>query len=275
MIIRKIIEIRPEGMSLFMQYLKLLAEQKNWGWEFESHQDLSRDLFKDAMAVKVEPSLSAKILPRLKVLPTQVRTLEVLDCMFAENGTWYPRLLCYEALRLLLVEKAPDLDIRNPVFVVGHNEQSRVVVSVLADIGCSEFYLVGDTEFLNLEKEFLLRRQLGIHIHILPPDELTMQALSAGIVINTQDLSQEKALLLDLSYFNFMKQGGYVLDLNLSGHENLLLEEAEKAGLKVLSPVSVVQVFTRLWLELLNKTLSDEEIRESWFVFLKQISSSV
>lgn len=277
--IHKIVEINPNGVGFFMKYLKYLSEQKKWSWTFESHPEFSEDILKGASAVKVEPSLSPQILPRLKVVPSQVRELAVLDSFFQENGTWYPRLLLYEALRLMLVAEAPDLDIRMPAFIVGDNEESRVVVSVLADMGVAKFYLVGDPERLNLEKEFLLRSQLGIRVQILRPEDLTMQALSAGITANTMDLSSQKSLMMDLSYFNFMKQKGYVLDLNSSVTHNVLLDEAERAGLKALAPVLVAQVFTRLWLNRLDEEfsdeLSDQEIQDSWTLFLKEISSSV
>lgn len=278
--IHKIVEIRPEGIGIFIKYLKFLSEQKAWGWTFETHSELSGEILKGASAVKVETSLSSQILPGLKVLPSLVRNTAVLDSLFQDNGTWYPRLLLYEALRLVLVSEASDLDIRGPAFVIGDNEEARVAVSVLSDMGMADFYLVGDFERLNVEKEILLRSQLGIRIQVLPPEDLTLQALSAGITINTMDLSTQKDLLMDLSYFNFMKQGGYVLDLNISSASNLLLDEAEKAGLKILAPILVAQVFTRLWLERLEnkklgKMLSDKEIQDSWVSFLKEISPSV
>lgn len=262
-----------------MKYLKFISEQKAWNWTFETHPQLVDEVLVNTLAVKVDTSLSTHILPQFRVLPSLVRDLGVLDSLFQDNGQWYPRLLLYEALRLVLVAEAPDLDIRAPAFVIGDNEEARVAVSVLADMGVADFYLVGDSEHLMLEKEILLRSQLGIRIQILPPEELTMQALSAGIAVNSMDLSEQKSLFMDLSYFNFMKLGGYVLDFNLSSNPNLFLDEAEKAGLNVLSPVLVACVFTRLWLERLNKKLnvilSDKEIQDSWSTFLKQISPSV
>ncbi|WP_413613275.1 hypothetical protein [Bdellovibrio sp. HCB-110] len=258
-----------------MKYLKFLSEQKGWGWEFEVHPEFSRDVIQSAAAVKVAPSLSSKILPQLTVLPTQVRSIECLDSFFKENGTWYPRLLLHEALRLVFVGEARDLDIRAPAFVVGDGDEARIVSSVLAEMGVGDIYLVGDAGRLQSQKEILARSQLGIRFHVLLPDDLTLQAVSAGVVVNTVDLSKQKSLLTDLSYFNFMKRAGYALDLNILPAQNLLLEEAEKAELRVLPPVLVAAILTRLWLDRLEvgSELSPQDIRETWMQFLKQSSS--
>ncbi|MGZ3772651.1 MAG: hypothetical protein ACXVCY_14785 [Pseudobdellovibrionaceae bacterium] len=270
---RKIVEIRPEGTGIFINYLKFLSKEREWEWIFENHPGLEEDILKNASAVKIDTSLSSQIISQLKVLSSRVRDLGVLDSLFQENGVWYPRLLLYDALRLVLVNEASDLDVRAPAFVVGSTEEARVAVATLADIGISDFYMVGDTERLNHEKEVLLRSLFGIRIQILPPEDLTIQALSAGVMINTMDLTNQKSLLMDLSYFNYMKQNGYVLDLNISGKHQLLLEEAEKADLKAVTPRTVAEVYTQLWFERLN--IKFDAIAESWSRFLKEISSSV
>lgn len=271
-------EIRPEGTpGQFIRFMQSLAAAKGWDWQFETVSEFSADVFKGATAVQVAPSLSAEILPQMKVLPTQVRAVHVLDSFFSEDGSWYPRVLLHEALRMVLVAEARDLDIRAPAFVIGHSEEARVVASVLALMGISDVYLVGEAEGLEEHQQSLMKSHLGIRFHILPIDELTMQAVSAGIVVNTVDLSGQQALLTDLSYFNYMKGTGYALDLNLVPLQNLLLEEAEKAELRVLHPALVAEALTRLWLERLlpDHNLSNEEIRESWTRFLKENSSSV
>lgn len=271
-------EVRADGTpGPLMRFLKQLSEEKSWGWQFETHSEFSTELFKGAQAVKVQPNLSASVLPLMKVLPTQVRAVGVLDSFFEEDGAWYPRILLHEALRVVLVAEAKDLDIRAPGFVIGHGEEARVVASVLALMGVSDIYLVGEREGLHEHQQALAKSHLGIRFHILPIDELTMQAVSAGIVVNTVDLSEQHSLLTDLSYFNYMKGTGYALDLNLLPLQNLLLEEAAKAELRVLHPVLVVSAITLLWLDRLNPQhgLSVQEIRESWTRFLNQNSSSV
>lgn len=268
----KLVEFRPEGMGLFARYLNWLSQKNAWGWELESHPDFSWEHLEGAAAAIVAPELSLKVLAQVKTLPTQVRNIEYLDSFFQEAGGWYPRVLIYEALRQLLVAEARDLDIRAPAFVVGNGDEVRVVASVLAEMGIVDIHLVGEVHSLEKQKSILVRSHLGIHFQIVDSEDLTLQAVSAGIMVNTLDLSDKKLLFTDLSYFNFMKAEGYVLDLNLLPWHNLLLEEAVKADLRVLRPVLVAAAETRLWLDRLKfgEQLSIEQLILSWEEFLKE-----
>ncbi len=67
-----------------------------------------------------------------------------------------------------------------------------VVASALAEMGVTEIYLVGDSGSLQQQQSILSRSQLGLRFHILIPDDLTLQAVSAGIVVNTVNLSEQK-----------------------------------------------------------------------------------
>ena len=271
----KVVEVRPEGTSPFIQYLKFLSEKKGWGWDIETVPEFSKDLMTQATALKIAPALADVILPKISVTPTLVRNVECLDSFFKEGEAWYPRLLIHEALRLVLVSEARDLDIRAPAFVVGDNNDSRVAAAVLAELGIAEVYLIGDAEKLQNHQRILARSQVGVKFNIMAAEDLTLQAVNVGIVINTENLAEQKALLVDLSYFNFMKRLGYVLDANLLPVQNLLLEEAEKADLRVLVPTLVAKVYTRLWLERMlpeKEQLTTQEIDDSWTEFLKTVS---
>lgn len=269
--ILKIAEVRSQGFSPFIQFLKFLTEQKGWGWEFELCPEYSMDLLERVDAVSVDPLLSSLILPQISVASALVKSVGCLDSFFKEGRTWYPRLLIHEAIRLVLVEQARDLDTRSPAFVIGDGELSRIVSSVLVEMGIRDLYLVGDLGFLEHQKEILMRSHFGSRFHLLPPEELTLQSVSSGILVNTVDLSEQKNLLTDLSYFNYMKSSGFVLDLNVFPVENNLLEEAEREDLRVLSPVLCLRQLVPLWMKQLEVPLqiSDDEVCELWEQFLK------
>ncbi len=273
----KILEITKVGPSPFIQFLQKLSAQNGWMWEFESAETYDLASFAQKSAVKVQLSLSEGVLSHLHVLSTSVRSISTLDSFFNEDGTWYPRILLLEAIRHVLVHQARDLDIRNPAFVVGEGVEVRVSASVLATMGFTDIYMVGDEEALKAHRTVLSRSHLGIRFHLLPVEELTMQAISASILINSADLSKNKSLLTDLSYFNYMDARGYVLDLNLVPVENLLLEEAKRAELKVLAPCSVATQITLQWLDRLQPQhgLTALQIEQNWMTFLKEISPSV
>lgn len=275
---QKIYEVSPEGPSFFFRFLEFLAQKNSWPLEFHHTTELSPAVYADAYAISVEMSLSRSLLDDCQLQTTMVRNLQCLDSFFKDDGTWLPRNLIYEALRRVLITAARDLDIRQPAFVVGHNEKMRIVASLLSEIGFKDIYLVS-TDIADLEEEieFLSRRQLGIRFHKIPADELTMQVVSAGIVVNSDDLSTDEPLLSDLSYFNYMKGNGYVMDLHWDSEHNLLLEEAVNAELKTLPPELILWNLVLLWMNRLNipTQMKVEELRESWILFLKQNSSSV
>lgn len=274
----KILDFDPDGLSLFCQHLEFLAKAQGWALSFESHPRFQMDLLQDATMARVNVALSASVLSQVHVQPTLVRVVQCVDSFAKDSDKWLPRLMSYEALRRVLIDSAADLDIRLPAYVVGHDELARISSSVLSQVGFSEIYVVGkDALQLTHQVAQLRRNHLGIKFIPLMADQLTIQSTSAAIIVNTVNLVNDPELLSDLSYFNFMKRGGYALDLNLLPFVNPLLEEAEKAELRVLSPISVAAELTALWLDKLSieSSLKVEDLIESWKSFLSQISPSV
>src|SRR5690606_5556284 len=105
----------------------------------------------------------------LSVLPTQVQKLRVFDSLFKNNHKIFPRLVMHESLRQFLVQSAKNLDIRDPAFIVGDTSQTRIVGSVLADMGFAHVFLVGSS--LEEEKEALRKLQFGVNFKIVEPEK--------------------------------------------------------------------------------------------------------
>lgn len=265
------------GQHWAFRFLQAIAQKKGLAWTFEHQDEFNMEALKGASAAFVDPKMSAAVLPLFHVVPTQVRSVEILDSLFSDHGGWYPRLLIHEVLRRVFVAEARDLDIRAPAFIIGDGPLCRVAAAVIAEMGIAEIFLVGEPADLEIQKKILSRSQLGIVFHVLAPEELTMQATSAGIVVNTADLSSQKVLLTDLSYFNFMKQAGFALDLSLVTEPNPLLEEAERADLRILPYTLIMKTLTGLWLERLGAShlVTDQEIVQLWSDFLRENPSSV
>ncbi|MNK52438.1 hypothetical protein D3C87_713720 [compost metagenome] len=271
---KKIYDVNPEGhLSRFAEYLKTLSEKYGLGFDLQAVPQFSVDLFKDAHAVYIEPSLAEKVFATTALVPSQVRSLGVVDSFFHDEGGWLSRIVAFEALRRVLVSKAKEMDIRSPAFVIGDGEKVRVSTAVLAHLGFADIYVVSENEeALRHNIEYISKSYIGIRFHSLLANALTMQALSAAILINTVDLSQDKALLNDLSYFNFMKREGLVLDYNLEGYPNhSLLEEAERAELKLLDCSELAAMMALLWFEYLNLDVkaTNEDLSQVWSDSLK------
>jgi shikimate dehydrogenase len=276
----KIIEVHSAGGGLMGRFLKKLATQEKWEFEHEVVPEFSTELFKSADAMIVEMKQSPQILENIAVLPSLVRQLHCADSFFQEDGgKWLPRLLCFEALFQVIVDRAKNLSIRAPAFVIGQGEVARMAASVLTKLGFSEIYLVAEAkESLEEHLQILQRGHLGISFKPLLVEELTMQSVSASIVVNTEDLSENKMLLDDLAYFNYMAGEGLVVDLHLSGDQvGALLEEAHKAELRAISSEQMMAQYTVAWLQHLkiSHSLTSEQLVEAWTLFFRENSSSV
>jgi|GEM_PF-1304843 hypothetical protein len=269
----KIVDVHVGGLSPLAQFFKFLAEKLQVNLQIEHVEEFSQDLFQTATALNIDTRLSPTILSQMALLPSQVRNAGALDSFFKDDGKWIPRLLLFEAVRQVLVEKAKDMDIRSPAFVIGDDPTAMTMLAVLIHLGFSELYVVSeDEEQLRDVTSAVAKNYIGVKINPLPATELTMQALSASVVINTQDLSDKTSLLNDLSYFNFMKTSGLILDLQWVKGVSPLLDEAEKADLRIIPTSRLVGLLTNLWLERLQITpsIKVEEIESHWTEFLKQ-----
>ncbi|WP_413561020.1 hypothetical protein [Bdellovibrio sp. HCB209] len=252
---KKIVEFREENPGTLFRFLQYIAAKKADLFELERHDQYSAEALKSADAALFSFEQARLLYPSLQVLPTQVRLMECFDFYLPEDKKWYPRLLFYEAIHDVLVHKARDLDIRVPAFIVGDGECLRIAAAVCTELGYSEIYLIGEnTVQLHREARLLSRGNLGIKFKVLPIEELTIQAVSASLIINTIHLPSESELLKDLSYFNFMNTGGYAFDCHLGNLHSELMEEAERAELKVLYPADLLQSLVRIVLEKLKQS---------------------
>ena len=269
----KIFDVHARGLSPLGQFFSYLEKNRQVAWHIEHVEEFSQELFQSASAINIDPGMSSTILPQMSLLPSQVRNAGALDSFFKDDGKWIPRLLLFEAVRQVLVEKAKDMDIRSPAFVIGDDACAMTMMAVLIHMGFSEIYVVSeDEEALQSVTSAVSRNYIGVKINPLPATELTMQALSASVVINTVNLKEKVTLLNDLSYFNFMKTAGLILDLQWSQGVSPLLDEAEKADLRVIQTSRLVGLWTKLWFERMNvaTSMKVEDVESHWNEFLKQ-----
>jgi shikimate dehydrogenase len=275
---KKILEFREGEPSTLFRFLQFIVTQKPEIFQLEQQEKYGQEFLKGVDAALFSFEQSRLLYPSLQVLPTQVRLLECFDFYLPEDGKWYPRLLFYEAIHKVLVARARDMDIRVPAFVVGEGECLRVAAAVCAELGYAEIYLIGENSAqLHRESRILSRGNLGIKFKVLPIEELTLQAVSASLIINTVSLPHDSDFLKDLSYFNFMNTGGYAFDCHLGNLRSELMEEAERADLKVLYPTELLQALVEIVFEKLKQShlVTATDISEWVKAFKEQNSPSV
>ncbi|WP_413587229.1 hypothetical protein [Bdellovibrio sp. HCB274] len=108
-------------------------------------------------------------------------------------------------------------------------------------------------------------------------EELTIQAISASLIINTVQLRPDSELLTDLSYFNFMTNGGYAFDCHLGNLQSELMEEAKQAELKTLFPKNMLRALVETVFEKLKQSelVTPAELSDWIDQFQTENSSSV
>lgn len=237
-----------ESLSLSSQHMNLYFQNRHWDAECVVLKDRSLTdlrtwlpyIQENALLLRLDPLESKTVIEAFPQLPTDVRWLEVADTLLLEHNQWWPRLYLYEVLRKFIIHRFRDLDISMHSYVIGANPLGRVAVAALSALGFSHINLVDEDEIkLQREVAVLKRYVLGVQIHAVPAQTLTVQEHPGSLMLNTMILREGGAVLGDLSYFNFMQTGGVVVDISESTTYNQLLEEAERADLKILNGLEV------------------------------------
>ncbi len=269
---KKIIQISAGEMSPSCLHMQKFSEAKSLNWQVELFPAFDDEFLKGASGCFVDFAVSTQIFNNIEMMPSQVRDLECFDAFLFDDGKWYPREIMFEAIRSIIVERARELEIRNSGYVIGDDELGRVMASTLVDLGFSTIYVVGKTnETLDKCVRLLSRKFIGIKFIPILAENMTMQMTQASVLLNGLDLTDESTLFSDLSYFNFMKKGGLIVDVQLSETNLHLEEEAYKAELKSISAKDITARRDIIFLDrcgLING-FTVAEYEQSWEEFLK------
>lgn len=265
MVTGKILEVSDE-LTLSGQHMNHYFKNRNWQAECVALKERSFDdlptwlpyVQEGALLLRVPPEKSLTVLEHFPQLPTHVKWLQTADSLVFENKEWWPRLYLYDTLRSLIVGQFRDLDISLDSYVIGANHMGRAAVAAMVGLGFSHVSLV-DEDDEKLEKEVtLLRRYLfGVNIEAVPAHTLTVREKPGSLMLNTVSMRDNSDVLGDLSYFNFMKTGGVVIDISECSSHNHLLEEAQRADLKIMSGL---EVQTRCDVDMLVKLFPQQYI---------------
>lgn len=232
-------EKSEEVLARFETVMKDLAPSLGVTLEIEprdlaSVSDLN-DFAEEADVLRVPLQRSLEWLKRCPVQPVKVSLYGAADTFLRADRGWNPALVIEKSLHQTIIREAHHVDIRESAYVIGNGPLLRVIAGVALGLGFRRVYLVGEDEADLLEqKELLGRVFIGADVLTLPAHSLTLQTVGASLMVNTLPLQERPDLAADLAYFNFMRRGGLVLDLYGFGKEQPVLEEALRAGLRVI-----------------------------------------
>lgn len=259
---------KNHNLSILVQHIKSSPGENIW--------EIHKEDLESCRAVRLGYEDSKPIVKNWAALPSLVRELQVCDTLMREDGQYWPRLLLQDSIRELIVKSSRDHDIRNAAYIICNDSIGRVMASLLTNLGHRRVFMVSQNErFLKNEIPIIQRFFLGIEIQGVLAEQLTMQADRASLLVNCVDLSGEQQMLNDIVYFNFMQQGGLVLDASFNNSKpSLLVEEAERAHLKSIEPalISATYDFGLIHKLGLSQLTTFQEYLDSWREFLKSES---
>ena len=187
-------------------------------------------------------------LPLLIRLPSALMSLKSADALVCEGGDWWPRLFMVEGLNKMFANDAGTLDLGSSVFILGATMEARAAVAALSRIGFSKM-LVSDPDDTKTSAfvEDLKRSYFGIQFQAVSRNMITQLPGICSVAVNTLSQLDDQGTLGDLAYFNFLRSGGYWLDLTLSPPNANLKTEAISVGAAILSAPHALAICDQLW----------------------------
>lgn len=231
----------------------------------------------DISAVRLDFELSTEWVSASPVQSLIVSQLGAADLMFHRNGQWEPELLFEQAVRESIVRHGRTLDLKSSAYVIGSGHALTALGAVCLGLGFQKLCLVHEIEEADTEENLKVLQGMyrGAVITPLPAHQLTLQTVGSSLMINSSDLTDLPDLLADLSYFNFMCKDGVVMDLAFSAANRSMLEEARRAGLRVLPALDADGMAN--WLFLKGLGLADrfrvEDYLRSWESFVNSLDA--
>jgi hypothetical protein len=256
-LMRKIVDIGAE-LSFYGRCFQGLSNENNWDLEVVASPVLNLKENSELILLPLKDSWS--FVGDSTIHTSAVSSLRACDIIHKEQGRWIPRLLSSDILKRLVVEKAGNLDFRHAAYVIGTAEGGRVASAFCAQLGFRHIVIIVESIGASDESISLLRKlYLGVEFEELLASQLVLRGTLGSLIINSDILSSHETLLEDVSYFNFMAEGGFILDVEVesraeSGAEpsRLLYNEAIKAGLRSSSGLQLSYYYIQKALELLN-----------------------
>lgn len=240
------------------------------GWEEHLTSDPVFWQRKDLAAILVSSEFADVIKANLNSIPQEVLECDSFDVLVYDKR-WWPRITLREAIRELIVAKTPKLDTQSVAYVSGLGGNLRASIATLVQMGFKKIKLISDAEQKSEEIAKLLNRKFfGTEITVLGNQEIIRQPNHASVLIN--NLNFDHPLQKDLSFLNFLRPGGLVIDLNFVDREHsLLLAEAEQSGFQTVDGLELSllcdwHLFKRIGL---NPSLSGSQVLEEWGKFRK------
>lgn len=239
-------EYRWDLLSRHLRELGVENEYVSWKGPTDDIEDFSTiDEFDH---IRLSTAISPKILKRLKVQSSMATLIGVIDGMVKNESGWWPLCAMYESINKVLVNLGAQLDMRGSVLVAGAGGTARLAVSAFFRAGFKHFLLTntkaeqGDAFIRDVRAKLF-----GLRIEWVPMERIVLLPGECSVLLNSTPGTNDNPLIIELSYLNFLKRPGLLFDLNRVTERNLLMQEANDAGVAVVDGFEVAGRADLMW----------------------------
>ncbi len=237
---------RWQVLSQHISNAGVANEFRPWQGPPEAISDLS--LLAEYHHVRISSRFGSEILKHVKVQSSWIDLLGVVDGMVKTDKGWWPQCALFESFGQLLFDLGVDLDMRGNVLIAGAGGTARVAIAAFFKAGFRNFLL---TNFNAEEAESSIRevkaKFFGLTLHWVPTEKIVLLPGESSVIVNCTPSVEENALLVELSYMNFLKRPGFLFDVSRSKKPSILVQEANDAGVKVIPGSQIAARADVLW----------------------------
>lgn len=214
-------------------------------------KDLVEEHKQSSQSIRFASDLYEEAAKMYETNPIQTLTLKVGDCLKHSDDSWWLRSYTFQALNQLISKYGTQVNLDGDVMIIGEGGFARLCASAFIRIGFKNINIasLNYDSVASLSKD-LERTYFGVKSKPVPSNELILLPGTNTVMVNTlKNTEQSEKLLTDLYYFNFLKQGGMVWDLNFLAVESELTKEAKEVGAYTLNGVELTALTDALWLK--------------------------
>ncbi len=181
---------------------------------------------------------------------TWTALLGLTDGMVLRDSRWWPLCASYEVVCQRITSIGEGLDMKASAFISGTGCMARVGIASLFRAGYRKFRILAthEEEAAQMVKDISVKF-FGVDIEIVHPSKIVMLAGVSSIFFNTLLESEAPDLVTEISYLNFLKRPGAIIDTTLYSKPTVLLKEATDSSIPTLDGWHLAARIDALWAE--------------------------
>lgn len=239
-------DFRWQTLSAQLTKAGVANEYVPWNGPAGPLEDLS--LLEPFHHVRISSWYGPQILKHLKVQSSWTTLLGVIDGMVKTEHGWWPLCALYESFGAILFDLGQGLDMRGNVFIAGAGGTARIAIAAFFKAGFRNFLVTNfDAAAAQESVREVQSKFFGLQITWVPMEKIVLLPGESTVLCNCTPSVEDNLLLTELSYLNFLKRPGFLFDISRSRKASVLVQEANDAGVNVVSGFDIAARADVLW----------------------------